>query len=90
MFVSDLFQADDYAKGMIALGLKRGDTLTSMALVSAETLYLSVAAISIGVGYSVSSRLLYKYKMPTANIIVSHSPFSAGEPRIIVTFTIVD
>ena len=39
---------------MIALGLKRGDTLTSMALVSAETLYLSVAAISIGVGYSVS------------------------------------
>ena len=52
-FVSILIQADDYAKGLIALGLKRGDTMTSFGVVSAETLFVSVAAISLGIGYSV-------------------------------------
>lgn len=39
------------------MGMKRGDTLTVIACVSEETASLFLAAVSIGVGYSVSNQL---------------------------------
>ena len=54
-------QADEYAKGLIALGLKRGDTMTTFGVVSAETLYISVAGISLGIGYSVCTNFCHFY-----------------------------
>ena len=57
----DTLQADEYAKGLIALGLKRGDTMTTFGVVSAETLYISVAGISLGIGYSVCTKFSHLY-----------------------------
>lgn len=57
-------QADEYAKGMLALGLVPGkDNLCSIGMASMEAACLFTASSSIGVGYSVSA--LYNYYINT-------------------------
>jgi len=49
-----MFQADQYAKGLLACGCVPGkDALCSMGVSSSEPIILFVAAASIGIGFAV-------------------------------------
>lgn len=50
-----LFQADAYSKGLLSLGVKRGDVLALTAFPSSECVALCVAAVSLGLGFAVST-----------------------------------